>query len=46
MEGIAPIPATAVYQYCDRYAAPEWTVDAILAVDRQYREAVRANHGN
>lgn len=38
-----PIPITAVWQYVDRYALPEWSVEAIMRLDGEYLELV--NHG-
>lgn len=39
---IGPIPVTAIFDYVDRYAMPEWTVDALMKIDAEWLELVRA----
>lgn len=41
---LGPIPLTAIWEYVDRYALPDWTIDAIFSLDAAWRaeEAHRA----
>ena len=37
--GAGPIPIVAIFQYVDRYALPDWTVDAVISLDIAWRES-------
>jgi hypothetical protein len=34
---LGPIPITAIWAYVDRYALPEWAVDAVISLDAEWR---------
>lgn len=34
---VGPIPLPAIWAYVDRYQLPEWTVDAIISLDAEWR---------
>lgn len=33
---LGQIPLVAVFEYVDRYALPEWAIDAVLRIDAQW----------
>jgi len=35
---LGPIPLTAIWEYVDRYALPDWTIDALFTLDATWRQ--------
>lgn len=35
---VGPIPLSVMWMYVDRYALPEWVIDALMRIDRAWLE--------